>query len=253
MGPTTAFDSIGDTHGMTKSSIGRVVLGLWMVFVTVLAGLPLATRVSSPAAAPQAIQAPSGAVVPVQLRLTDSSGPLNGTYSLILQLYSAASGGTLLLQETKSATLVNGLTSVMIGETPNFGTITATFANTNGTVWLGVSVQGGAELTPRVQVGAAPFALNVPDGAIGNAKLGTNLDGSKLQVTSVANDKLASGIDAAKVTLGSMSGDRVTVNTLNGDRIAPSTLFWRRQSDLCHHRYNPRWDWNVHRRDRWSI
>ena len=49
-------------------------------------------------------------VIPIQGRLTDSSGnPLDGTYAITATLYDASSGGTLLCQDDDNVTVDNGL------------------------------------------------------------------------------------------------------------------------------------------------
>lgn len=212
---------------MTRASIGRVVIGLWMVFVTALAGLPLATRVTAPAAVPQGAQAASGAAVPVQLRLSDAGGPLTGTVNLQLRLFNAASGGSLLLLEDKPSTaVVGGIVSVLIGETaPVFGSVASAFSSTNASVWLEVTAAANI-LNPRVQIGSAPFAFAIPDGSIGNVKLtdfavtsaklftdsvntGKIQDGqvqtADLQDGAVSNAKLGTGLDGGKLTAGSVA------------------------------------------------
>ncbi len=80
------------------------------------------------------------------------------TASITVNLYDASSGGTLLFSETHAAVpLTNGVFSINIGsQTVNGIPLTALGALP---VWLGVSVNGAAELTPRTRLQSVPFAF----------------------------------------------------------------------------------------------
>jgi hypothetical protein len=64
-------------------------------------------------------------------------------------------------------------------------------------LWLGIEVGTDAEMSPRVQLGSAAYAmqaLTVPDGSIGTAKLADNvITTTKLMDASVTGAKLANG------------------------------------------------------------
>lgn len=99
-------------------------------------------------------------VVGLEGRLADSSGnPLaNGDYQVTFSLYSQASGGTALWSEVQTVTTQSGLYSVQLGATTALQP-----SHFNGARWLGVKVGTGDELTPRVSIGAVPFALNAQE------------------------------------------------------------------------------------------
>lgn len=96
-------------------------------------------------------------VISHQGYLTSSDGiALSGAHSLTFSLYDVAAGGAALWSETHAVVdVTNGLYSLLLGSisplTP------AVFSGPNR--YLGVSVDGGAELTPRRQIAASAFAL----------------------------------------------------------------------------------------------
>ncbi len=114
--------------------------------------------------------------IPYQGRLADADGaPLTGTYSIAFRLYSAATGGAPLWEEqwtgSNGVQVSDGLFNVMLGSlTP----VPQSVITGNSNLWLGVTVGTDDEMTPRVQIGTLPFAvqaLTVPDGAITTEKL----------------------------------------------------------------------------------
>jgi len=148
-----------------------------VLFTLLVAGglLLYAQRVGAlPGSIPaQSQSATSISTLPYQGRLTDSDGnPVNDTVAATFRLYAAASGGTVLWQEVWSTVEVSeGLFNVLLGSTTP---LTQTLFTENDSLWLGISVEADTEMTPRVQVGSVPFAvqaLTVPAGSITSDKL----------------------------------------------------------------------------------
>ncbi len=106
---------------------------------------------------PDAPSATSTTTFPYQGRLTDSDGsPVNGTKTMTFRLYNVGSGGTALWQESwPNVTVINGLFNVLLGSNTSLG---QTIFTENDNLWLGISVGGDSEMTPRIQVGSVPFA-----------------------------------------------------------------------------------------------
>ena len=104
-----------------------------------------------------------------QGKLSDPSGnPKTGTFSFQFDLYSQASGGTLLFTDanfsgSNPVAVVNGLYSVQIGSLAAGGIPPSVFFTPE--VWLeirvkaGTSLAGAETLTPRERLAAAPFAI----------------------------------------------------------------------------------------------
>lgn len=105
--------------------------------------------------------------------LTDNSGnPLNGSYNITFKLYSSSSGGSAIWQETQSLNVNNGLLNAYLGSVTNLS------IEFGSTYWLGVTVDAGTELTPRVELTSVPYSLvskTVEDGSITTDKI---LDGA---------------------------------------------------------------------------
>lgn len=132
-----------------------------------------------------------------QGRIANAVGaPLTGVFPMSFRLYSQAIAGVPLWSEdwtaSNSVRVNDGLFNVLLGSLVAIpSTIVA-----NNVLWLGVSVGGDSEMSPRAQLGAVPFslqALTVPDGAITTnkiadgsvtrAKLGGDADlASRLQI-----------------------------------------------------------------------
>ncbi|MBP1464949.1 hypothetical protein EYB53_004425 [Candidatus Chloroploca sp. M-50] len=123
---------------------------------------------------PQA--ASSISTIPYQGRLADAGGlPLTGTYTMVFRLYAASTEGVPLWEEQwtgpNGVQVSDGLFNVMLG---SLSPIAPSVITTNPNLWLGVTVGTDDEMTPRIQIGTLPFAvqaLTVPDAAITTAKL----------------------------------------------------------------------------------
>jgi hypothetical protein len=106
-----------------------------------------------------------------QGRLLNSSGnTVNGTESMVFNIYSAATGGTSLWTETQTVTVANGFYDVVLG---SVNPVTVPF--NAPPYYLGVAVGGDAEMTPRHEItsaGHAVFADN--SGTAANAANATN-------------------------------------------------------------------------------
>jgi len=96
--------------------------------------------------------------VSVQGTLKTSIGTAvdNGTYTLKFRLYSVATGGSILWEETDDVNIVGGVYSHLLGSVNPLDP-----ANFGGTLFLGVTPGAGAELSPRTEMTYAPYALSV--------------------------------------------------------------------------------------------
>ena len=114
--------------------------------------------------------------------LSDAAGiVITGSRSITFKLYDMASGGTALWTETQSSVSVDrGVFSVILGKT---APLNLAFDNS---YWVGIAVDGGAELLPRTELTAAPYALRAStldeayDG--GGAGLGATIKADALPV-----------------------------------------------------------------------
>jgi len=91
--------------------------------------------------------------------LTNADGiPLTGDYSITFAIYAETSGGTALWSETHSnVAVVEGFFAVRLGSVVPLPTSLLALP----TRFLGVAVDGEAEMTPRQSLASAPYAMRV--------------------------------------------------------------------------------------------
>jgi hypothetical protein len=90
--------------------------------------------------------------------LTDNAGtPVpNGNYDLVFGLYDVATGGAPLWTETRTGVSVQaGLVSLVLG---SVSPITLPF---DAPYFLGIGVNGGAEMAPRIALASSPYGLSL--------------------------------------------------------------------------------------------
>ncbi len=80
----------------------------------------------------------------------------DGKYDLTFKLYPTTTGGTAVHTETQEVSVVGGIYSTELG-----GGADPLNAPFNVTYYLGVSVDGGTELIPRVRLTSSPYALSL--------------------------------------------------------------------------------------------
>ena len=154
--------------------------------------------------------------------LTDASGnPLSGAHTVLFNFYTVAAGGTVSFSRGPlNVTTYQGLFTVILGN--GQGSNNAGLPNLGSTqYYIGIVADGGTELTPRVALTAVPYAFtasaldaaatlsvtqitgNLPGSQITGSITTATLPTSQLTGT-VANAQLASGIDASKITTGTL-------------------------------------------------
>ncbi|MDX1548201.1 MAG: hypothetical protein R3247_14480, partial [Rhodothermales bacterium] len=101
-------------------------------------------------------QAPN--TIAYQGYLTNTDGnPANGTTTVVFRLYTQRAGGNALWQETQPGVVfTDGVFTAHLGAVTSLEDVPF-----GQPLWLGVSVAGGAELSPRVALEAVPYALSV--------------------------------------------------------------------------------------------
>jgi hypothetical protein len=101
-------------------------------------------------------------VLQYQGRLLDpntGSPKPDGSYPMVISLYDAASGGSILWSETKSVTVDNGLFTIYLGDT-----VPLELSDFDGQpLWLSVTVGADPEATPRQRVTHVAYALHAED------------------------------------------------------------------------------------------
>ncbi len=105
--------------------------------------------------------------------LTAKSGTAipDGQHTLLLALYGSRTGGSVLYSKQETVVTTNGYFNTYLDSIP------ATIAF-NSPVYLGVSVDGSSELSPRSLLTGAPYALNIPPAANAGVTKITSTDNS---------------------------------------------------------------------------
>ena len=107
------------------------------------------------------VTADVSAVIPIQGRLTDASGnPLNGTYSIRFRLCDAASGGSVVCEDTNSVEVTSGLFNSEIGGSCDSSDIDGR------QLYLGIKVGTDGEMVPRQAIYPVPYAFSLRPGAV---------------------------------------------------------------------------------------
>ena len=90
------------------------------------------------------------------LKKNDGSAVPDGTYSITFKLYDVTEGGTALWSETQSSVdVISGLYNSVLGS------VTVLSLPFNTDYFLGISVGNTPEMTPRLQLTTAPYALSL--------------------------------------------------------------------------------------------
>ena len=116
---------------------------------------------ATPLAYPTALKSPSR-YLSFQGRLTTNLGnPVTTSTDLVFKLYNADSGGDTLWDSTSCSITpdTDGIFSVLLGSDCGSEISSSVFSE-NAAVWLGVTVEGDSEATPRVQIATVAYALN---------------------------------------------------------------------------------------------
>ncbi len=98
-------------------------------------------------------QAPRTISFQGQLTNPDGSKLADGTVNLQFMLYESETGGTSIWSETQSVNIKNSLFTAILGKV---APLTAAF---DKPYWVGLKVNGGSELTPRLALTSSPYSL----------------------------------------------------------------------------------------------
>jgi hypothetical protein len=196
---------------------GNVLFTLLAIATLLYAGNVSASSYRAPAAA----TSDSTSTIAYQGRLADTSGnPLTNTYPMVFRLYDVETGGVPLWEEqwtgSNSVRVSDGLFNVMLGSlTP----IPVSLVTSHTSLYLGVTVGSDSEMTPRVQLGSVPFAmqaLTVPDGSMTTPKLA---DGA------VTSAKIADGtVSAADLANGAVTSAKIADGNVTTADLANSSV-----------------------------
>jgi hypothetical protein len=192
----------------------------------------IAIAVAFVLAVPSMAVAQVPAEVPVQGFLTDDQGvPIDGSVSVEFTIYDAATSGTEMHTQTETVDADAGAFSVHL--TPPL-----TVFENNTDLYLGLAVDGGAEMSPLLKMGSVPYAA-----VAGNAQNAVTLEGKSASdfapssytpawgdLTGIPAD-LADGDDDTDTDTTYTASDGVSIDasnniTLNSNCASGEVLKW---------------------------
>src|SRR3990167_9417085 len=148
-----------------------------------------------------------------QGKLTDSDNTAvaDGAYKVRFRVYTVASGGTALFDETHSLAVSSGLFSAMLGSA---GSSTADVDWSQNALYLGVEVSNDGEMTPRKRISSVPSAHFSLDSAKLQGLVASDfIATSTFSVPSIGSVGSTSAtttfpgyIDVSRLKIGSLSG-----------------------------------------------
>ena len=206
-----------------------------MVLLLAFAGVITAFAADNAVGAPQSTASPQSSVAglrsPVvvgadaitiprmlsyQGKLTDTLGqPVpNNDYSVAFKLYTVPSGGSPLWSETQSVTTKSGLFSVLLGSVAPIGSVPDA-----GTVYIGMAVSGGAELTPRPRIVSAAYAYKADTANYASAAAPTGAAGGGLTGTYPDPWIAANSVGSLSIVDGSIATNDIHDTTITGNNL----------------------------------
>jgi hypothetical protein len=163
--------------------------------------------------------------------VTDTNGtPLDGTHDLRFRLYAQSAGGDSLWGETHGGVeLETGLFNVILGGVNPLSP--GLFAAAD--LWLGVTVNGEPEISPRARLTSVPWALwsTVSD----SARVAGSLPGSVYPDVAVRYAHLYPGIDAGEklaAAIADAQGGIVDARGITGEQYINQNIFAAVDSNL---------------------
>lgn len=199
-----------------------------------------------------ALQAQVPGTITFQGVLTDAAGnpKPDGPYNVTFSLYTVPSAGTALWTQVSSVSTSRGVFSVQLGSTPFPSTM-----KFDVPYYLGITIQGGTELSPRVALNSAPYSMSavradtaktvvdngitsvkILDGTITNADINTSaaIAGTKISpdfgaqniVTtgSVTASSFSGSIGSGNITAGSVDSTKLAANSVHSGKIADGSI-----------------------------
>lgn len=177
------------TTNNTNITMKNTLQTIAFIFTLLIAGTSLA-------------QAPK--TISYQGYLVDGTNqPVTGNHTITVKLYDVSNGGAALHSESFTMNVMGGNFSAIIGSQ----TAMASNVTFDKQYWLGISVDAGAEMTPRTQLTGAPYAMTakVAESVAPNAAV-TSLN-------SLTGDVIIEGTGNANVT---KTGNKITIDVTGG-------------------------------------
>ncbi|MDQ3018319.1 MAG: hypothetical protein M3Q64_00390, partial [bacterium] len=147
-----------------------------------------------------------------QGKLTNASNVavVDGLYTMYFKLYTVALNGTAVWTESRTSAnkvqVTNGLFSVMLGEISSLSGV-----DFNQTLYLGVTIEADAEMSPRKKLGAVPAAI-LANGVAGTGTIDITNTGTQASIAYDASNKLTVSVAAAGTSTINAVGTAASLN-----------------------------------------
>jgi hypothetical protein len=136
--------------------------------------------------------APETAAIPQTINyqglLAEDGVAVDGTRSVRFKIYDSAQGGGVLWQEDQVVTFTDGVFSVMLGSATSMPQSVFSGAQR----WLAISIEGGADITPRAEIAAVAYAFRAAQADSARAA------GTATSATQATNAGLLDNMDSSE-------------------------------------------------------
>jgi hypothetical protein len=146
----------------------------------------LAAWIAVLAAAPEVVAIPQ--TINYQGLLAEDGVAVQGTRSVRFKIYDAAQGGGVLWQEDQVVTFTDGVFSVMLGS----ATAVPRSVFSGAQRWLAISIEGGADITPRAEIASVGYAFRTDAADTARAA------GTATSAATAANASLLNGMHSSE-------------------------------------------------------
>ena len=149
--------------------------------------------------------------------LTAPSGDpvADGTYTLVIRLFDAESGGTQVYEEQQTVSVTSGLFNIYIGSVESLASI-----DFDQQLWLETGLSGQVPFTPRTRLAVVPYAIRAESAGTAD-EISDDATGVVRSLNGGDGDLTIIGQEGISVT---RDGDTIVVSgTLSGDAIQQIT------------------------------
>jgi len=144
---------------------------------------------------PCLVEAQVPRTVAINVYLESSGLPMQGIHTLDIRWYAQIAGGSALHTETLEVQIEHGVAALRLGEQ----TLLPDSLFVRGPLWIGISVDGDVELSPRTMIVSVPFAITADRARIAQA-LAPEVTGVVTSINEIGGSVRIVGTDGVQIT-----------------------------------------------------